>query len=43
MLRLVVLAACAAAVRAACDAEDIEVKKPEMGDTVFVRDAVTVK
>ena len=43
MLRLVVLAACAAAVRAACDADDIKVKKPEEMDNVYVRDEVTVK
>ena len=38
MLRLVVLAACAAAVRAACDADDIKVKKPDLGDIIYVRD-----
>ena len=44
MLRLVVLAACAAAVRAACDADDIKVKKPDEGVTFYVRgDAPTVK
>ena len=44
MLRLVVLAACAATVRAACDADDIKVKKPDEGVTFYVRgDAPTVK
>jgi len=43
MLRLVVLAACAAVVRAACDAEDIEVTKPDLGDTIYIRDTPTVK
>ena len=40
MLRLVVLAACAAAVRAACEAEDLEVTKPEMGSTIWLRDGL---
>ena len=43
MLRLVVLAACAATARAACDADDIKVKKPDGGDEILVGDAPTVK
>ena len=43
MLRLVIIAACAATARAACTADDLKVKKPDQGDTIFVRDAPTVK
>ena len=40
MLRLVVLAACAATARAACTADDIKVKKPDQGDKIYVRDGL---
>ena len=43
MLRLVVLAACAATARAACTADDIKVKKPDQGVEILVGDAPTVK
>jgi len=43
MLRLVIIAACAATARAACTADDLKVKKPDQGDTIFVGDAPTVK
>ena len=40
MLRLVIIAACAAAVRAACTADDLKVKKPDQGDKIYVRDGL---
>ena len=40
MLRLVIIAACAATARAACTADDIKVKKPDQGDKIYVRDGL---
>ena len=40
MLRLVIIAACAATARAACTADDLKVKKPDQGDKIYVRDGL---